>query len=243
MKYTQKPVSIFPNNVLLQAHEILNYIAISHEYQIFKCVENVRILSLLCPWLRHVVVSGTLFSFAHHIVTNISSSPFHIGSFFALSIMWLSYINKAVVMKICYLLPRKKLLRVTFFVKWSYLLHGKTLNCLNSRIRHTRISVFALNWDLVTSILCIKSRAIHRNFAYFARICTVWSSPGRLRRRWLQLPSSVIPPWPCQVVWERLILESPFPVTSFDMTPNTEISYVYLDCPTSIQQPCSDEYS
>ena len=46
MKYTQKPVSIFPNNVLLQSHEILHFVAISHEYQIFDCVSNVTILSL-----------------------------------------------------------------------------------------------------------------------------------------------------------------------------------------------------
>ena len=36
----------------------------------------------------------------------------------------------------------------------------KTLNCHISRTRHTGISVFALNWDLITSILCTKNRAI-----------------------------------------------------------------------------------
>ena len=38
MKNTQKPVSIFPNNVLLQSHEMLHFVAISYEYQIFECV-------------------------------------------------------------------------------------------------------------------------------------------------------------------------------------------------------------
>ena len=36
----------------------------------------------------------------------------------------------------------------------------KTLNCHISRTRHTRIPVFVLNWDLVTSILYTKNRAI-----------------------------------------------------------------------------------
>ena len=35
----------------------------------------------------------------------------------------------------------------------------KTLNCHISRTRHTGIPVFALNWDLVTSILYAKYRA------------------------------------------------------------------------------------
>ena len=38
MKYTQKPVGISSNNVLLQSHEILHFDAILHEYEIFKCV-------------------------------------------------------------------------------------------------------------------------------------------------------------------------------------------------------------
>ena len=81
MKHTQKPVSIFPKDVLLPSHEILHFVAISHAYQIFKCVSEVTILSVLGSWHRHVVVSDTWFSFALQIVTHISSSPFHIGSF------------------------------------------------------------------------------------------------------------------------------------------------------------------
>ena len=83
MKYTQKPVSIFPNNVLLQSHEILHFFAISHENKIFKCVQSITILSLVCSWHRYLVVSDTWFSSAHniHIVTHTTSPPFHIGSF------------------------------------------------------------------------------------------------------------------------------------------------------------------
>ena len=46
MKYTQKPDSIFPNNVLLQSREILHFVAISHEYQFL----NVFQTSPFCPY-------------------------------------------------------------------------------------------------------------------------------------------------------------------------------------------------
>ena len=46
MKYTQKPVSIYPKNVLLQSHEMLHFVAISHEYQIL----NVFKTSSSCPY-------------------------------------------------------------------------------------------------------------------------------------------------------------------------------------------------
>ena len=81
MKYTQKPVSIIPNNMLLQSHEILHFVVISHGYKNFKCIANVAILSLSCSWHRHVVVSDTCFSSAHRIVTHISSLLFYIGPF------------------------------------------------------------------------------------------------------------------------------------------------------------------
>ena len=81
VRRTQKPVSIYPKNVLLQSHEILHFVVISDEYPIFKCVSNVTILFLLCPWHRHVVVSDKWFSSAHHTGTHISTSPFLIVSF------------------------------------------------------------------------------------------------------------------------------------------------------------------
>ena len=81
LKYTQKPDSIFPNNVLLQSHVIVHFVFISHEYNFFKCVSNVAILSLSCSWHRHMVESNTCFSSAHDILIHISSSLFHIGSF------------------------------------------------------------------------------------------------------------------------------------------------------------------
>ena len=65
MKYTQKPVSIYPKNVLLQSHEMLHFVAISHEYQI------LNVFKTSSSWHRHVVVSDTLYSSAHH-------TPWHI---------------------------------------------------------------------------------------------------------------------------------------------------------------------
>ena len=61
--------------------ERMHFVVISHEYKIFKWVSNVAIMSLSCSWRRHVVVSDTCFWSARHIVTHISSSLFHIGSF------------------------------------------------------------------------------------------------------------------------------------------------------------------
>ena len=81
---------------------------------------------------------------------------FTLAPIFALSVICLSYINKSFVMKMSYFLPRAKLLRVTFFMKWSYLLPAKILECHITRTRYIRIPVVALNWDLVTSILYTK---------------------------------------------------------------------------------------
>ena len=145
MKYTQKPVSIFPNNVLL-CNPMKHCILLSFHMNInIKCVSNVAILSLSCSWHRHVVASVTWFSSAHHIVTHISSPLSHIGSFFAFSLICFSYINKSFIIKMSCLLPRAKLQKVTFYVKRSYLLPLQTLNCHISWTRHTGFPAFVLN--------------------------------------------------------------------------------------------------
>ena len=117
-----------------------------------------------------MIASDTWFSSAHHIVTHISSSPLHIGSFLCVqSYICSSYINKSFVIKWvtffraqnCYELPSLWSGVTSFPVK--------TLNCHISRTRPTRIPVFALNWDLVLS--------------YLARICAVWSSRGRAGKK------------------------------------------------------------
>ena len=122
MKYIQKLVSIFPNNVLLQSHEILHFVGISHEYQIYKCVSNVTILSQNIPDIATWSYQTRGF---HLLITSWHILPVHhftLAPFFAFSLTCLSYINKSFVMKMSFLLPREKLLRVTFFVKWSYVL-------------------------------------------------------------------------------------------------------------------------
>ena len=152
MKYTQKPVSIFPNNVLLQSHEISHSVAISHEYPTFEYMcfkrrHSVPIVFLTRCRIRHVIFTCSLHPDNHfHVTISYWLLSVH-------SVLSVCHINKSLVMKMNYVLPRAKLLPVTFFMKWSYLLPLKTLNCHISRTRHTRIPVFALNWDLVTSIL------------------------------------------------------------------------------------------
>ena len=182
MKYTQKPVSIFPNNVLLQSHEIFHFVAISHEYQIFKCVSNAAILFLLFYWHRHVVRAYQRRGI-HLVITSwhiFPVHPFTLAPFFAFRLICLSYINKSFVMKMSYLLHRAKLLRVTSSSTWRGVtsLPVKTLNCHISRTRHTSIPVFVLNCDQVTSILYTKNRAISPT-GYLTLICAVWSSRGR----------------------------------------------------------------
>ena len=186
MKYTQKPFSILPNNVLLQSHEIWHFVVISHEYNIFKCVSNVAILSLSCSWHRHAVVSDTWFSSAHHIVTHISSSHWLLSLCSVLYHIYLmSYINKSFVMKMSCLLPRAKLQRVTFFMKRSYLLPRE-----NFKLPHLPNQA---HWDpgICTQLrsshihsIHLKSRDfINGNFVYLAFICAVWSSRGRAGKK------------------------------------------------------------
>ena len=145
---------------------------------------NVFKTSPFCPYCVPDIATWPYqtngFRMLMHIGTHISSSPFHIGTFLCVSLICLSYINKSFVMEMSYRLPRAKLLRVTFFMKWSYLL--PRISC----VRHTRIPVFALKWDLVCLIHYIhhKSRdSIHGNFAYSALICAIWSSRGRAGKK------------------------------------------------------------
>ena len=94
------------------------------------------------------------------------------------SVLCLSCINKSFVIKWvsfspaqnCYELPSSWSGVSSFLVK--------TLNCHISRIRHTRISVFGLNWESnhIHSIHQKSRDFIHGNLAYLALICAVWSS-------------------------------------------------------------------
>ena len=153
MKYTQKPVSIFLNNVLLQSHEILHFVVISHEYEIFKCVSSVAILSLLCSW--------------------------------QFSLICLSYINKSFVMKMSCLLPRAKLLRVTFFMKRSYHLPRENfkLRYLPNEAHWNPGICTQLRSSHIYSIHQKSRDCIHGNFVHLALICAVWSSRGHAGKK------------------------------------------------------------
>ena len=124
MKYTQKPVSIFPNNMLLQSHEILHFVVISHEYKIL----NVFQTSPFCPYRVPDIAKWSYQTRGFHLlITSWHIFPVHyftLAPFFAFSLICLTYtcINKSCVMKMSCLLPRAKLQRVTFFMTRSYLL-------------------------------------------------------------------------------------------------------------------------
>ena len=160
MKYTQKPVRIFPNNVLLQSHEILHFLSFHMNIKFL----NVFQTSPFCPYRVPDIATWSYQTRGFHLlIISWHIFPVHyftLAPFFVFSLTCLSYINKSFVMKVSCLLPRAKLQRVTFFVKRSYLLPAKTLNCHISRTRHTGIPVFAVIWDLVTPILYTKDHAI-----------------------------------------------------------------------------------
>ena len=159
MKYTQKPVTIFPNNMLLHSHKILHFVAISHEYQFLMCLKRHHSV----PIVFQTSPRGHQTRGFHLLITSWHIFPVHhftLAHFFAFSRICLSYVNKSFVMK-----------RVTFFPalncyelpsSWSGVTSFpvKTLNSHISRTRHIKIPVFAFNRDLVTFILYTKNRMI-----------------------------------------------------------------------------------
>ena len=119
----------------------------------FKRRHSVPIVFLTSPRgrIRHVV-----FVCSSHRDTYFY---FTLAPFFAFSLICLSYINESFVTKMSCLLPARNCKELPS--SWSGVTSFpvKTLNCHISRTRHTGIPVFALNWDLVTSILYTKHRA------------------------------------------------------------------------------------
>ena len=174
MKCTQKPVSIFPNNVLLKSHEILHFGVISHEYNIFKCVSK----SPFCP---HCVRDIATWSYQtrgfHLLITLWHIFPVHYCCF--------SYINKLFVTKMSCLLPRAKLLRVTFFMKRSYLFPREKFKLpFLPNQTHWDPGICTLLRSSHTHSIHQKSRDfIHANVVYLALICAVWSSRGRAGKK------------------------------------------------------------
>ena len=88
-------------------------------------------------------------------------------------------------MKASYLLPRAKLLRVTFFVKWSYLLPREDfkLPYLPNQTHLEPGICTQLRSNHIHSIHLKSRDFIHGNFAYLAIICAVWSSRGRAGKK------------------------------------------------------------
>ena len=122
MKYTQKPISIFPNNVHLPSHEILHFVVISHQYKIYNGFQA----SPCCPYRVPDIATWSYQTRVFHLlITSWHIFPVHyftLAPFFAFSLIHLSYINKSFLTRMRYLLPRAKFQRVTFFMKRSYLL-------------------------------------------------------------------------------------------------------------------------
>ena len=159
MKYTQKPVSIFRTMcfynpmkycILLPFHMNTNFLNVFKTSPFFTyCVPNIA------TWSYHVV-----FICSSHRDTNVQ---------FIISHLLLSLRS---VLSVCHIsINRLKWKWAAFFParncyelpsSWSGVTSfpAKNLNCPISRTRHTRIPVFALNWDLVTSIPYTKNRAI-----------------------------------------------------------------------------------
>ena len=185
MKYTLKPISVFPNKVLLQSHEILHFVAISHEYQFL----NVFQTSPFCPYC---VPGTTTWSYQtrgfHVLITSWHIFPVHhftLAPSFAFSCICLSYINKSFVMKMSYLLSRAKLFRVTFFIMWSYLLPRDNfkLPYLPKQAKKDPVNCTQLRSSHIHSIHQISCNFIERNLVYSALICAVWSSRGRAGKK------------------------------------------------------------
>ena len=141
-------------------------------------------LSLSCSWHRHVVVSDTWFSSAHHIVTHISISLFHIGSFLCFQ----SYQFVIYQLIICY---ENELPSSTREIAKSYLLHEAELPpSPNFKLPYLPNQA---NWDpgICTQLRSSHIHSIHQtsrefikgNFGYLALICALWSSRGRAGKK------------------------------------------------------------
>ena len=185
MKYTQQPVSIFPNNVPLQSREILHFVVISHEYKIL----NVFQTSPFCPYCVPDIATWSCQTRGSHLlITSWHIFPVHhftLAPFFAFSLICLSYINKSFVMKMSCLLPRVKLLRVTFFMKRSYLLPRENfkLPYLPNQAHWDPGISTQLRSSHIHSIHKKYRDFIHENYVYLSPICAVWSSRGRTGKK------------------------------------------------------------
>ena len=160
MKYTQKPISIFPNNLLLQSHEILHFLSFHMNNNFL----NVFKTSQFCPYCVPDIPTWSYQTSGFHLlITSWHIFPVHhftLAPFFAFSLICLSYINKSFIMIWVAFFPARNCYELPSSWSWVTSFPMKTLNCHISRTRHTKIPVFALRWDLVSSILYTKNHAV-----------------------------------------------------------------------------------
>ena len=139
------------------------------------CVPDIATWSYQTRVFHLLIASWHIFPVNH----------FTLAPFFVLSLIFLSYINNSFVMKMSCLLPRVKLLRVTFFAKRSYLLPRENfkLSYLPNQAHWDPGMCTQLRSSHIHSIHQKSRDFIHGNFMYLALICAVWSSRGRAGKK------------------------------------------------------------
>ena len=150
---------------------------------------NVFQTSPLCPYCVSDIATWSYQTRGCHLlITSWHIFPVHhftLAPFFVFSLICLPYINKSFVMKMSCLLPRAKLLRVTFFMKRSYLLPRENFNLpyLPNQAPWDSGICTQLRSSHIHSIHQKSCDFIHGNFVYLALICAAWSSRGRVGKK------------------------------------------------------------
>ena len=167
----------------------MKYCILLSFYMNIKHFLNVFQTSPFCPYFVPDIATWSNQTRGFHLlITSWQIFPVHhftLALFFAFSLICLSYINKSFVMKMSCLLPRAKLLRVTFFMKRSYLRPRENfkLPYLPNQAHWDPDICTQLKSSHIHSILQISRDFIHGNFVYLALICAVWSSRGRAGKK------------------------------------------------------------
>ena len=110
------------------------------------------------------------------------------------------------------LLPRAKLLRVTFFMKGSYLLHHENFKLpYPPHQAHCDLGICSqLRSSHIHSLHQKSCDFIHGNFVYLALICTVWSSRGRTGKKVTVVTFFRWPTvYPSKTIWTIIVINDP----------------------------------
>ena len=152
-------------------------------------ISNVFQTSPFCPYCVSDIATWSYQTRGCHLlITSWHIYPVHhftLVPFFEFSLICLSYINKSFVMKMSCLLPRAKLLRVTFFMKRSYLPPRENfkLPYLPNQEHWDSVISTQLRSSPIHSIHHKSCDFFHGNLVYLALICTVWSSRSRAGKK------------------------------------------------------------